>query len=63
MTSVFPLAVNALGVFGDDQQDCRGIGLSGIHERLEGSGGGGNESKIIHEKKNGQSKKEGGRRE
>ena len=38
-------------------------GLSGIHKRLEGRGGGGNESKIIHEKKNGQVKKKGGRRE
>ena len=37
--------------------------MSGIHKRLEGRGGGGNESKIVHEKKNGQGKKEGGRRE
>ena len=35
-------------------------GLSGIHKRLEGRGGGGNKSKIVHEKKNGQGKKEGG---
>ena len=38
-------------------------GLSGIHKRLEGRGGGGNKSKIVHEKKNCQGKKEGGRRE
>ena len=35
----------------------------GIHKGLEGRGGGGNESEIVHEKKNGQGKKEGGRRE
>ena len=63
LSSGFPESDNTTFGEGEGKTVTLAPGLSGIHKGLEIRRGGGNESKIVHEKKSGQGKKERGRRE